>query len=50
MIEATRVSAEALSPENAPGTVFDRYADEGVLAHQACEACEVAFFPPMTGG
>lgn len=41
-----RVDVEKLSPDTAPGTVFDRYADAGVLAHQACGACGTAFFPP----
>nr|WP_281497002.1 OB-fold domain-containing protein [Ornithinimicrobium sp. F0845] len=35
-----------MSPETAPGTVFDRYAAEGVLAYQSCASCRQAVFPP----
>ncbi len=45
-MEPMRVLVSELSPDTAPGTVFDRYADAGVLAHQVCEACGTAFFPP----
>lgn len=42
----TTVDSESLSPETAPGAVFDRYARDDVLAYQSCEQCECSIFPP----
>ena len=41
-----RAQVDHLDPHNAPATVFDRYADQGVLAYQACTTCGTSFFPP----
>ncbi|WP_202863128.1 Zn-ribbon domain-containing OB-fold protein [Ornithinimicrobium murale] len=46
MTDNVRADVESLSPETAPGTVFDRYAAEGVLAYQSCGDCRQAVFPP----
>ncbi|MEN2740608.1 OB-fold domain-containing protein [Microbacterium sp. X-17] len=40
------VSSEELTPETAPGTVYDRFAQEGVLAYERCTSCDSAIFPP----
>lgn len=40
------VTVEDLSPETAPGVVYDRYLKEGKLAFQRCTACDKAIFFP----
>lgn len=46
MTDNVRADVESLSPETAPGTVFDRFASEGVLAYQSCGDCRHGVFPP----
>ena len=51
----SRVSVEELSPQTAPGVVYERYLREGILAFQRCGGCRHAiFFPrvlcPACGG
>lgn len=43
---ALQVDADALEPELAPATVFDRYAAAGELAYQQCTECAGSIFPP----
>ena len=35
-----------LTPETAPGVVYQRHLDEGVLNYQTCLRCTAAVFPP----
>jgi hypothetical protein len=46
VIDNVHTDVESLSAETAPGTVFDQYAAEGVLAYQRCGGCRHAVFPP----
>jgi len=42
----TTTTVDDLSPETAPGVVYDRYLAEGVLAYQRCADFDHVVFPP----